>query len=77
MIEEKNNSINQNVEILQIKKTPEIIEALRERKFSPSSLKIYNQCPLQFYLKYVAKHYEPEELAEELDAAVLDKFYIK
>ena len=77
VIEEKNNSINQNVEILQIKKTPEIIEALRERKFSPSSLKIYNQCPLQFYLKYVANISEPEELAEELDAAVFGQILHK
>ncbi len=55
---------------VQIKKTAEMIASLRERKFSPSALKIYIKCPVQFYLKYIAGIHEPEELEEDIDAAV-------
>lgn len=60
---------------LQIPKTPEIIEQLRAREYSPSSLKVYLQCPVQFYLKYVAKIEEPEALSEEIDAAVFGRIF--
>lgn len=55
---------------LQVRKTEAMMASLRERKFSPSALKIYINCPLQFYLRYIAGIEEPEELAEEIDAAV-------
>jgi hypothetical protein len=77
VIEDDQNPVKKEDQLLQIKKTTEIIEALRERNYSPSSLKIYNQCPLQFYLKYVAKINEPEELVEELDAAVFGQILHK
>lgn len=63
--------------LLQIKKTPEITASLRERKFSPSALKVYIKCPVQFYLKYVASINEPEELSEEIDAAVFGQILHK
>ena len=63
--------------LLQIKKTAEITTLLRERKFSSSALKIYIKCPVQFYLKYVAGIDEPEELSEEIDAAVFGQILHK
>jgi len=38
---------------ISIPKTNEIIEKLKQFKFSPSSLCCYIQCPLQFYWKYI------------------------
>ena len=64
-------------EVLKIKKTDEMIASLRQRKFSPSALKVYIKCPVQFYLKYVAGIEEPEELSEEIDAAVFGQILHK
>ncbi|MDB5227150.1 MAG: hypothetical protein JWN78_1343 [Bacteroidota bacterium] len=77
MIEEKNISATSEGSVLRIKKTPEMIALLQQRVFSPSSLKIYIKCPLQFYLRYVAGIKEPEELAEEIDAAVFGQILHK
>ncbi len=63
--------------LLQIKKTDEITTLLRHRKFSPSSLKVYIKCPVQFYLKYVVGINEPEELSEEIDAAIFGQILHK
>lgn len=63
--------------LLQIKKTDEIIASLRQREFSPSALKVYIKCPVQFYLKYVAGVDEPDELSEEIDAAVFGQILHK
>lgn len=62
---------------LQIKKTEEIKATLRVRSFSPSALKIYIKCPVQFYLKYVAGIDEPEEIEEEIDASVFGQILHK
>lgn len=70
VIENKNKAIFNQDNIIKIKKTDAIIADLRERAFSPSALKVYIKCPLQFYFKYVEKINEPEELDEEIDAAV-------
>lgn len=58
-------------------KTDVILAELRQRKYSPSALKIYLQCPLQFYLKYIAAVTEPEDLDEEIDAAVFGQILHK
>lgn len=69
-LEENNAGLNPAPSPLQIKKTAEMMASLRERRFSPSSLKIYIKCPVQFYLRYIAGIEEPEELEEDIDAAV-------
>lgn len=77
-----NNEIKNDTEptsknLLSIAKTPEMTALLKERKFSPSALKVYIKCPLQFYLKYVEGIEEPEELTEEIDAAVFGRILHK
>ncbi len=39
-------------------------------RFTPSALNAYLDCRLRFYFKYVEKLWEPEEVQEEMDAAV-------
>lgn len=56
--------------LLKIEKSDEMIAALRDRTYSASSLKTYIYCPIQFYLNYISKIKEPEELSEDLDASV-------
>ncbi len=56
--------------LIEIEKTPEMSEKLRQRKFSATALKTYIKCPLQFYFKYIERIEEPDELEEEMDAAV-------
>ena len=63
--------------VVVIEKTPTMTEKLRNQKFSPSALKVYITCPLQFYLKYVANISEPDEFAEEIDAAVFGQILHK
>ncbi len=62
--------VEQPTTLLNVVKTADMTEHLRKKRFSASSLKIYIQCPLQFYLKYVAGIKEPNELTEEIDAAI-------
>lgn len=40
------------------------------RRFTPSAINTYLDCPLRFYFKYVAGIKEPEEVQEEVDPAV-------
>lgn len=63
-------SIDVKIPLLEIPKTATMLDKLRQREFSPSALKLYIRCPLQFYLRYVAKIDEPETLEEDIDAAV-------
>ncbi|HMV13887.1 MAG TPA: PD-(D/E)XK nuclease family protein [Chitinophagales bacterium] len=70
VLEKLGNSPTVTSSLLQIKKTDEIIANLRERKFSPSAIKTYIKCPVQFYMKYVAGIDEPSEIEEEIDASV-------
>jgi hypothetical protein len=55
-------------EFLRIEKTAEHIQKLELQKFSASSLSTYLRCPVQFYLKYLAKIEEPDVMEEALDA---------
>ena len=55
---------------IKVLKTEAMKVNLRQRKFSPSALKVHIKCPLQFYLKYVEGINEPEEISEEIDHAV-------
>lgn len=66
----KNNNIQNQEKSITIKKTDIMISDLRKRAFSPSALKVYIKCPLQFYFKYIEKIDEPEELDENIDAAI-------
>lgn len=74
-----NNKTNQIIpsNLIRVKKTTNITELLRQRAFSPSALKVYIKCPLQFYLKYVEKIDEPEELEDEIDAAIFGQILHK
>lgn len=38
-----------------------------EKALSPSAIDKYLSCPLQFYFRYCAKLYEPDEVSEEVD----------
>ncbi len=42
---------------------------------SPSALNTYMECRLRFYLRYVAKIKEPDEVEEDLDARILGIFF--
>ena len=51
-----------------VPKSAAVVEALREREWSPSSLDAYLACPLRFYYGKVAKLEEREALEEGFDA---------
>ncbi len=48
-----------------IKKSPEILEFLREFQYSASSVNTYLRCPLRFYFLYVLGLSEKEDFADE------------
>lgn len=47
----------------------EKLKAHAERGFSPSALNTYRSCALKFYMRYVAKFKEQEEMVENVDHA--------
>lgn len=65
-----------------IPKSPGIIETLlranegntHHRGISPSALNTYIECRLRFYLRYVARIREADEVEEDLDARILGNF---
>ena len=59
---------------MEVKKTPEMVEALRGRSYSASSVNTYLNCPLQFYYRYVLGLEEKEELSEEPEAREIGTF---
>ncbi len=51
----------------EIGKTKEMIELLRRRTYSTSSIDTYLRCPLQFYYKYVLGFEEKAKLSEDIE----------
>lgn len=59
---------------LLIEKTTEIqsrLQQMAQQGFSPSSLKTFIRCPLQFYLEKVARLKETEEVEETIEASTM------
>lgn len=52
---------------ISVRKTGEIVKQLKKMRFSASSLLKYLSCPLQFYLSYVLRLREEEEVYESPD----------
>ncbi len=50
-----------------VKKDTAIINALKKREFSPSSIDTYLNCGLQFYHKYVLGLNEKDEISDDID----------
>jgi len=48
-------------------KTPELIEALKKREFSPSAIDAYLGCGLRFYYRYGLRLAEKDELSEDIE----------
>ncbi len=63
--------------IKEIKKTKEMVEFLRDREYSASSINTYLECPLQFYYKYVLGLEEKEEFREEPEGDEIGTFLHK
>ena len=63
-------------EEIEVEKSLEVLEVLDgyleggRSRFSPSALNTYMDCQLRFYYRYVAKLYEPNDVQEEIDAAM-------
>lgn len=59
------------------KKTAEMVESLKNRVFSASSVNMYVACPLAFYFRYCLGLEEKEDLPEEPEAADVGAFVHK
>jgi CRISPR/Cas system-associated exonuclease Cas4 (RecB family) len=71
---------------IRIPKTPQVIERMhrvydlasnKKAMLSPSALNNYLDCPLKFYLKYVAGLQVPEEVSAEIDSATFGSIFHK
>lgn len=52
---------------IEVKKTTQILDVLKKRRFSASALNDYFSCPLKFFFSRVAKIEEKEELTERIE----------
>lgn len=62
---------------IEIKKTDKIVQRLDElfaRSSSPSMLKTYIKCPLDFYFKYVMEFGEADEIEEDIENSTFGTF---
>ncbi len=67
------NYPKQPIEIEQSKDTMEKLKKYvpgNNKILSPSALNVFLDCSLKFYFRYIAEIPEPEEISEEIDAAV-------
>lgn len=65
------------VKATEVKKTPEIIDKIKERfatGFSPSALTTYMECPLNFYYNYVIGAKDADEVEEEIEMSSFGTF---
>ena len=76
----------QERQTIRIPKTPAVMDRMRQvydltynpkAKISPSALNGYLDCPLRFYLKYVAGLQVPEEVSVEIDSATFGSIFHK
>ena len=76
----------QERQTIRIPKTPAVMDRLHQvydlaynpkAKISPSALNGYLDCPLRFYLKYVAGLQVPEEVSVEIDSATFGSIFHK
>ncbi len=54
-----------------VRKTGEDLEIIRNFAFSASSLKVYLNCPVQFYYSYVRKLKEQQDVLDSMDRSTL------
>lgn len=59
---------------LEIEKAPRVIDFLKNKEYSASSINTYMQCPLRFYYQYVLGLKEKEELLEEPEGRHIGTF---
>ena len=76
----------QNATPISIPKTPDVLAKMHQvydltynkrAKISPSALNCYLDCPLKFYLKYVANLQMPDEVNAEIDSATFGSIFHK
>ncbi|MBP9854979.1 MAG: PD-(D/E)XK nuclease family protein [Candidatus Omnitrophica bacterium] len=60
--------------LIEIKKTPEIIDVLRKHSFSASSINMYLRNPVDFYYQYVLGLRQQEDLLDEPEAREIGTF---
>lgn len=68
-------SAKSHIEISDIPKTESDVAALREVRFSASTMKSYLDCPAMFYFSSIKKLSEEEEVAEDVDAPTLGNIF--
>jgi CRISPR/Cas system-associated exonuclease Cas4 (RecB family) len=61
----------------EVEKSDLILKGLREFVFSPSSIDVYLNCPLQFYYQYLLNLEEKEDLLQEPQAVDIGRFLHK
>lgn len=64
-------SVSKTAEVLEAMQPYEVVDGECERALSPSAITTYLKSPMQFYLRYVARFAERNEVIEEIDAISL------
>lgn len=54
--------------LMEMEKTPDVMERLKNYRFSASSLQTYISCPLKFYFQHLMKIRESVKLTDQLEA---------
>lgn len=67
-------SLGSSSRSLEINKTPQTIEHLKQQKYSASRINTYLQCSLKFYYQYVLGLKEQEDLLDELQSSHIGTF---
>ncbi len=60
---------------LEFPKTPEVVEKLKNTKFSPTAIDLYMKCPLRYYFSRILSLRETKEVEEELEASKIGAFF--
>lgn len=61
----------QESETISVKKNDEVMEQLKAFEYSASALKVYINCPLQFYLKHLCKLHKAETFNSRIESNLI------
>jgi len=73
-VTQANFKVDVTADVKHIKKTPEIIDFLKNHTYSASSINTYLKDPIEFYYNYVLGLRETEDLLDEPDARHIGTF---
>ena len=68
-------ALSGSVQDVEIPRTEEDVQSIRNMRFSATSLQAYLSCPVKFYYRYVRKLKADDDISENIDSGIFGRVY--